>query len=403
LFNKNQILIVDRIVSIIVGITTMAIITRLIGLDDFGLWVATMSFVGFFSIFTTLGFESVLVKIIAVSGNGRAEVCRGIVSRLAGAVIGLTLLLLAFWALSAPIEIYWAFPLLFSRIFLSVNSLDQFYQAKNDFSTGAKIRIESNILLIIYLGLGLFLYQSIYVIISAYILQAIYGMIRYLKLGYANGFFNYSIFKELINVKLYKNFLHKVAPLFITGILIVATLHFDKIIGSYYFSLIELGLYGLAFSISQALLAVMGAVNNLYYNQIIIHKKYFSLRNYTQVFVVIFFSILGIYYIFFIFGDYIISLIFGDGFERSLEVLKILLIGLLPTLLTQVNDAYLVAHNSQKFIMYRTLGYLLILVALSPFFIDSFGYTGMAVLIVLLKYFAFFYGFSKLANFKRSL
>ena len=55
--------------------------------------------------------------------------------------------------------------------------------------------------------------------------------------------------------------------------------------------------------------------NNLHYNQIIIHKKYFSLRSYTQIFVVIFFSILGIYYIFFIFGDYIISLIFGDGFE----------------------------------------------------------------------------------------
>jgi polysaccharide transporter, PST family len=402
LFNKNNILILDRILSIIISVTTMSIATRLIGLDDFGLWIATMSFVGFFSIFTTLGFEPMLVKRISASPDGIAEVFYGVLSRIGGTFFSVILLLLTFFIFRAPIEIYWAFPILLSRLFNAINSFDQFYQAQQDFATGARIRIESGLMFVVFLSLGLFLNQSVVVVISAYVFLAFYEMFCYLRLEKVRRYFNNKVLFGIISFDRYKDFLRSVTPLFISSTLIIASLNFDKIIGSYNFSLIDLGLYGLAFAISQSLVAVFGAVNNLYFNKIIVLKKYFILKSYVKAFIYILACIFITYVFISFFGEYILSFIFGEGFGGSLTVLKIFIIGIVPTLMTQINDAYLVTHDCQKYIMYRTIGYLLALVSLSPFFIIVFDYVGMAILIVFLRYVVFIFGFMKVINFKGS-
>lgn len=400
MFSINNILILERILSIFISLGTMAIVTRLIGVDNFGLWIATMSFVGFFSIFTTLGIEPMLVKRISASPDRMAELFYGVVSRIGGTFFSVILLLLAFFIFHVPIEIYWALPILLSRLFNAINSFDQFFQAEQDFATGAIIRIESGLMFLAFLSLGLFLNQSIVVVICAYVFLAFYEMFCYLRLKKVRDCINFQLLSATINFDRYKDFLRSVAPLFISSIFLIASQTFDKIIGSYNFSLVDLGLYGLAFSITQSLVSVFGAVNNLYFNKIIVLKEYFVLKSYFKAFVYISSCIFITYMFFSLFGEFILSVLFGEGFGGSLTVLKIFIIGLVPTLMIQINDAYLVTHDSQKYIMYRTIGYLVALVILSPIFIRVFDYIGMAILIVFLRYVMFIFGFTKVINFK---
>ncbi len=243
-----------KIVSTVLGLFSVALITRYLGQDGFGEYTTVVTFLTFFAVIADLGLTLVTVQMISGHRDDENKILNNLFSlRLASAIILLALapILVIFFSYSQAVKIGVLITAV-SFIFPALNQiLIGFFQKKLIMDRDAVAEVVGRLFLIfgiIYakkLGAGL---NGI--LIATVAASAVNFILHYLFAC------RYAIVKLALDFSLWRKILSKSWPLAITIVLNLIYLRADTLILSLFRSPGEVGLYGAAYKIIDVLTTV---------------------------------------------------------------------------------------------------------------------------------------------------
>lgn len=233
-----------------------------------------------------------------------------------------------------------------------------------------KIILLLGIIFIIYLDLALFWLIIFFVLslFSSFILSFLF----FTQISYKKS-----------KLKLFdtKDWVFFSLPLIFTGVLVYILNWSDNFIIAKFMSAYEVGIYGVAYSLSSYLLFIPGFLATLFLP--VMTKLYFSnKRQFIKIFShltkwlllgTIFVGGLLIY-----FSDQILYLIFGQDFTKGSLSLIILTVFFIISCLFAFNYYIILITKHTKFLFYNYLFFALFNIALSIFLVNLFGVEGVA-------------------------
>jgi O-antigen/teichoic acid export membrane protein len=243
-----------KIISTVLGLFSLALITRYLGLSGFGEYITIVNFLTFFAVISDLGLTLVTVQMISRRGVDEKKIINNLFGlRLVSAltVLALAPLSVIFFPYSAAIK-FGVIVALFSFLFPALNQIIiGLFQKRLSMDRDAIAEVISRLILVIG-------------IISTEKLQfGLNGILLSLVASSAVNFLcHYLLACEYIVIKLefdwliWKEILSRSWPLTITIVLNLIYLRADIIILSLFRSTEEVGLYGAAYKIIDVLTTI---------------------------------------------------------------------------------------------------------------------------------------------------
>ncbi|MFC1632751.1 flippase [Patescibacteria group bacterium] len=252
---------VGKILGLIVGLITFAILTRYLGRDAFGQYSTIMAYLGFFAILADFGLFAITIREFA---DGKIEQ-----SRLFRNVTALRLTLtVGFFVIGGAIAWFIPYPLvvkvgiwvgILSYLFLQQTSLYaaifqyKFTAWKLAFSeVVGRIIFLAGVVLVVYLQAGLL--SVMWVLVAGNLIALLINILfarRYVKVGFA---FDFTIWKRILKLAV---------PLAAAIVLNIIYFHFDTIILSWFKPEADVGIYGAAFKVVDILVAFPAIITGL--------------------------------------------------------------------------------------------------------------------------------------------
>ena len=330
-------------------------IIRILGPKDFGIFEYLFSFVGIFFLFADFGISNIFIRDYQQQKEKEKQVNIFFVLKIILGVIFSLLALLGYF-LSKKFDGF-LFYLSFV-IFYFLMNIEGFFE--NFFIALQKTekKFLSNILMSLSLALfiffGLTIFKKILVVILAYILSALIGII-----------FAYFLTLEEIKIKFFfdfdlaKKYLSRGLPLVLFGLLGYVFFTTDKIILAHLRSIEEVGYYSLA----SRILSVLFVIPSLFYTSLYpyLAKKVVEKEGKTIKFLfknILWGAILTgflLSLLIFILAPIVIPVFFGAKYNFSIKVLQIfvwIIVFVFPTIFL---DYFLISHHREWLDFWITL------------------------------------------------
>lgn len=242
-----------KAINVVIGLTSVAIITRYLGVEGYGAYTTAFAYITVFSVLSDFGFFWIIVKRIA-AGEDTSRVIQKTLSLrllLALAVFILALLLLVF----TPYEPVVKLSILIIALSIIWSSQTSVYTAlfqsklKMDLATIAEIlgRVLGLVLLLVVVNLSLGLLFVVGAAVFSTLLNYIFSFIFSLKYAKPGYLFDYSYWKL---------FVREAWPIGVVSILSLVYFKVDTIILSLLKGPLDVGIYGTPYKILEILVAL---------------------------------------------------------------------------------------------------------------------------------------------------
>lgn len=387
-FENTSWLFVERIIRMFIGIFVGIWVARYLGPKEFGLLSYAQSFVGLFTIFATLGLDSIVVRELVKDGtNKNLIIGTAFCLKLMGAVITLAVLGTAvnFTSNDSSTNIL-IFIIGSATIFQSFNVIDFYFQSivlsRYVVFTNFISLAVSSIVKIFFILYEAPLIAFAYVVVFDSLILSL-GLI-YFFVRHSTNTIKYLQFNKLCAIDLLKNSL----PLILSGGLLMIQAYIDQVMINEFLGSEEVGYYSVAIK----LIAFFGfmpmilkssffpAIQNAKNNSEEIYKE--RLINFYRL---NFLAFLLFAIPIFIFAEVIVVTLFGSEYAPAGIILALSAGRLLFANIGVARSAYMLTENMMTYSMLTMLIGTAINIMLNLYFIPIWGSLGaiMATLISL--------------------
>jgi O-antigen/teichoic acid export membrane protein len=386
-FKNTAWLVSEKIFRIVVGFFVGVWLARYLGPEQFGLLTYTQSFVGLFSVFITLGLDSIVVKeLLSKNNDGNILLGTAFILKLSGFFILLffVLLFIQFTDNSNATNIL-IYLISFSVIFQSFNVIDFYFQSKVlsryvVMSNAVSLFISSIIKIALILNEAPLIAFAIVMSIDTFILAL--GLIYFYKkqgLGFQEWKFSTAKAKYLFKQSW---------PMILSGIAISLYMKIDQIMISNILDNESVGYYSIAVRFSEIWLFITVAITNSLFPAILNAKKVSEAKYIQRIenlyrLLVLISLIISIFI--YIFADYIVLYTFGEQYGNSIALLQLYVWSIIFVFLNNGSWKWYIAENLQHIATIRLFIGALINIALNLLWIEGYGLIG-AVYATLISY-----------------
>lgn len=319
-------LFLDKIIRIFGGLFIGIWVARYLGPNDFGIYSFAMAFVAFFSFFSTLGLNSIIVREITKNESHSSQIIgTAFYLKILGGFVAFIVGCIAIF-IYKPSDILsqtLIALLLLGYIFQAVDVIDYFFQAKvlSKYVVFAKsiAFVTASILKIYFI---IFQYSLVYFAIASLveiILGAVFMYLVYkqLELGLSDWEMNKSVAKKLLRDSW---------PLMLSAFFITIYMKIDQLMIERFLDMKSVGLYSVAVRLAEAwyfvptiiISTVMPYFINLKETNTDMYNYRLRQINTLMVWISI---MVGIIFTFF--GEYIIILMFGESYKDAYIALSL--------------------------------------------------------------------------------
>jgi len=372
--------VASKFLSTILGLITIAMITRYLGQDGFGEYTTIITFISFFAVVADLGLTLISTQMISIPGADENKILSNLFSlRFVTALIfiGSAPFIVLFFPYSATIKIG-VLLVSMSFIFPALNQiLVGLFQKKLRMDKVSIAEIVSRLILVLGTYYAIKYSHGLYGILVAMVISSLINFIFHylfsLKFAKVTFLFDFSLWHEIFK---------KCWPLAITIVFNLIYLRADTLILSLIKSQSDVGIYGAAYRVIDVLITIpfmfagillpvmtlSWAEKNLDAFKKILQKS-FNVMSITIIPIVI-----GAQFI----GKEIMIFVAGDKFFQSGAVLMILILAAGIIFISTVFSHAIIAIEKQKKIIWAyvftsftaLIGYLI--------FIPKYSYFGAA-------------------------
>lgn len=364
----------SRILLIILGVLNNIILTRYLGVENYGIYTLALIIIALGTQFGNFGLHAVNIFYVAKRKMLLGMLLKNSIlfSIVSGGIIGFFVYLLS---IIFP-KIFDVDPtiLLIITVMIPISLMSLFTKSLligiGKIKLDNKISIYTRILTILLLLLSVYLFGLyVNVALSIFAIGLVVGLFFILNILKNNVRYRYKFSSKLLK-KISKFGLKA----YISAIFAFLVLKSDLFFVNYYLSKSELGYYSLAVSFVDYVLMLPVIIGTILYQKLSSMKnddeKYKlmkKIRNYFLIFYIIFLLII------YILSEYIIILLYGNMFYGSIIYFKILLIGTFFYALEIIEIQYLITTGNSILIVYYWIISFLINVLINYIYINSYG------------------------------
>ncbi|MDR0408154.1 MAG: flippase [Campylobacteraceae bacterium] len=380
-FKNTSILLIEKMFRLTILALVTIWIAKYLGPEDFGIYSYILSIVSIFLAFTTLGFDSILIKFFVLYKNKKQTILfTSFYLRLLFSSFLITVLLVLFFLVEQENSIFYYIVIAsFATIFQSFWVLDFFFQSQilGRYVALANITtvLVSSAIKIIFI----FLHKPLIYFIYMYIFD--FGLLSFLL-----AYFYFIVYKKidfkLLNKRIGVILLNRSWPLILSSISVILYMKMDQImiqnmLGSY-----ELGIYSAAIKIIEIWYFIPIIVSSSIFPMILNFKK-ISFEQYCiklgKIFSLLFYISLIIILITIVLSPYIIDILFGVQFEQSAQVLIFYSWTCIFVFIGTAGNLWYITENLQLLSLFRSIIGLMINIILNLVLIPKYNLYGAAI------------------------
>lgn len=390
-------LLIEKVIRIFSGVFVGAAVARYLAPEQFGLFNYALSFASMFTIFSTLGLDSLIVRELVRNKYSRDAILgTAIYLRIFGAfiVVLLVFLSLIFSSIEFNIKIL-IFIISTATIFQSFNLIDLYFQS---------LILSKPVVIVNVVGL---LLSSVLKILSIWFkvpLVIFAWIVLFDSLVLAFGFlviyskqkrlsiFNWSFDKKIAINLLNDSFFYLISATIISFYMKIDQVMIGNILGSK-----SVGEYAVAAKISELWYFIPLVLSQSFFPSLEkskINSKdlfYFKLE---KLFVVCHLSSLFIILATIFFSNFIITTLYGNAYSNAVSVLIIHIASLIFVFQRVASEYWIMSENLKYFEIVKTFITLLINIILNLFLIKEYGISGAAISTVVAMLFSGYLSFA---------
>lgn len=372
-----------RVFTMLIGIVIIGIIARYFGPEKYGQFSYAQSFVALFTVFSTLGLETLTVKGIIDKDYDEGNIlCTSLILRCFGGIL-LTILASIIIRIIEPNDRNLQLLVLimsFTMMIKSLEVIEYWIQAYQKAKISSVIRMgaylitaASKIILIIFNG-NLVNYAMIFTLDAVIIGSSL--VIAYFKIRQDTSRWKFSLSYA-------KNILAQSWYLILSGLMITLYMKIDQVmLGSMMTTKAELGVYSAAVQIANMWYFVPMAVITSF-KSVIMSKKKIDERSYMEVvqrlYTVVAWIGIGFGIFIVLFSNLIVKILFGLEYIKAANILSVSIWAGTFAMLGSARSIWLLTEGLQKYTPIYTMVGLIVNVTLNYILIPSMGGYGAAI------------------------
>ncbi len=374
-------LILDRVFKAVIGFVTLTLLARYLGAEEYGKYSLIISILSVCSAISALGMKDSLIHRFLEQKDGiDAVVYSAMVIRIAmSSVIFLLANLIMPLLRSNDNSFYLIFLIMSGVLFFQFNEVGKYYFEAN-IKYKSIVIIENFTLAAFLIIKAILIYEdcTIFSIAIAHVLEAIIQSILILIVFKRS--INFSVANKL-NIGLALSLIKESLPLLISSLIIIITIHIDRIVygylmGDYYLGIFSVGSQLFIFAMSFISAAEISLYPNFIKNknkQLDMVKeigRFYYLINCIQI-VILIISLLC--------SDRLIEIIFGGEYKSAATTLNSFLAANIFITFARAFDQYFRVMKKFKYLFIRQLTILIIHFPLMVLLIPEIGVYAPAV------------------------
>lgn len=380
LFNTSW-LFAEKLISIATGLFLTILISRYLGVQNYGTINYALSFVGIFGVFAGLGLNLIVVKNLIQHEKLRPQILGStfVLQILAALPVFVVLNLASNFIASDENNAKMVILILsFMYFFTPFGIINFIFEAKVALKYSAianliTLAINASIKVILVLINAPFMWFALSFLTDQIILAIVFWAVYKLNGG--------KITSWRANLKVAKSLLIKSYPLIMAGMIYVIYVRIDQLMLWAMLGASSVGIYAAGIRITETLSIIPGLISTSLF-PIMINAKKQNEQKYLQVvsFLLNFMTTISFGFGIFItiFAPFLINLIFGQAYSEASEVLVINVWVILFTAMSTITYKYFIMENLQKLSFYRSLIGLILNIILNYILIPKYGVNGAA-------------------------
>lgn len=375
-------LLIDKVVRLCIGLVVGVLVARYLGPEKIGLWNYGLAIFTFFSVFSSLGLESVAPRELVQRKQEQLEIVWGVwFLKGMGAILGIcfsTLFVFLFKGGDTALLVI-VFVLTLGYLFQSLDVVEYLMQAK---LTQKKSVIVKIVAYLIIAG-----YKYALIISDASLLWfAASSTLEFLlvAIGYVYLFSKQNLGKGWVlpKFKFFKKLLGDSIPFAASALIILLHSRADQVIIAEILGEFQNGIYSVSIRVYELFVFIPAALTASFLPVLSAQlkeggkpfvttlKQLYSLLTYAALFLTGFLWFLG---------PWVMDFLYGSEFEGAGSVMQLLGLGLYPTFIGVATGSYIVVRNLKKLSLYRSALGLVVSLCLNFLLIPKMGVEGAAV------------------------
>lgn len=371
----------------LLAIPCIGILARQLSIDEFGLFSLIFALIGYVSIFD-FGLNRAIIRFVAINVDSKERIEK---------ILGTSILILT--SVGVFLAILFIFLIKYFIILLNVSNIPKemaenaliyaglsipFFLITQCF-TGYLEGLQKFKLLNIQKTITnslLVTFPVIFVLIENSIEYAILGLFVARILNFIVSYLFYFYFDK-VNLKLdfsvIKDMIFFGGWVTVSNIISPVMVYFDKFVLSYFTNTTNVGYYSVSTEVINKLSIIPGSIAKALF-PFLSSKSEIDIKEYRYYIVIFFFSVFILFVPIFIFADEVIKIWVGEKYlGPSVDVLKVLLVGLVFNSIAQVPFTYIQAIGLSKITAVIHLSELIPYAVLMYFLISKYSIMGAAI------------------------
>ncbi len=375
--------IVAKIATVILGFLMVGLLTRYLGVAQYGIYNLVFAYLTFFSIFADFGLQLTLVRDV----SGKSESSKNLKSiyfslKIIFTIIStlLSLIVLLFFPYSPTIKM----AIFIGSLAVGVGQMNAYgasvLQAEIKLNLVALLDVINRIVTVLAIFVVMHLELGLNAIVLSVLVGNAVSMIVNISLApsyfHVNSIPSFDVMKKIITASF---------PIGIASLL--ATLYFkvDTLLLSVMKSTIDVGIYSFSYKLFENIIVLWGFYMASVYPLLagsIKNKTKFNTLLRNSFFVSMAFSLLVVV-VGYAFAPFIVKVFAGNEFTNSIHSLRILLFTVPFLCINNIIYYYFLIHKKISVIIFGLSISLLLNFALNLFFIPRYGYIASSYITVL--------------------
>lgn len=383
-FNNAIWIFLEKIIRIVVGFIFLGLISREVGVSNFGVLSFAQTTATMLLCITNLGFDNVLINEFSKNQkNEKVIFSTALISRV---VVSIAFVLMSFIVIasySMPTTLKWVYVIsIVSLVFQSQTTWFSFYQAKSKSLVITKLSLLSLIISTVFKSYLLYINSDIFWFSVSYTFDfAIAFIIIFISSQRSLSLFSLYLFRFNVLIDLLK----KSWPIIASSVLVVMYTRLDQIMIMKMMGPESVGLYNVAVKIAESYIFVPAALTTSLYPLVSNQLNAKNIRFYFDL--VVTSSVLcGIITLVACF--WMVPLLFGKAYTDSLNILSITLFSSMFAVIGGAVTNVMIIINLTYMRLVRAVIGLLINFVLNLIMIPQYGVLGAAFASLIAQIFA---------------
>ncbi|UAL47156.1 flippase [Sutcliffiella horikoshii] len=385
-------LVGDKVFTMAIGILVMALVARYLGPENYGIYNYALAFVTLFTALSTLGLETLSVKIIVQQEEEEGTILfTSLLLRVLGGffLTLLTSIVIRFVAPNETLVHLLVLVMSFTMIFKSLEVIEYWIQAYQKSKISSLIRmgayVFSAILKVVFVVLEGSLVHLALIYMSDTLIIGIALVVAYFKhrSSKTKWKFKFLYAKKILSQSWY---------LVLSGLMVTLYMQIDKVmLGSLLIDKKELGLYSAATQITSMWYFVPLAIITSF-KPIIMKKKLENQQSYMNAMQILYSIVAwtGIVFgvIIILSSGFIVSVLYGDEYSSAASIIIISVWAGTFATLGSARSVWLLIEDLQKYTLVYTFAGLIVNVGLNYIMIPVYGGIGASIATLIAQIFA---------------